>query len=126
MTVSNSPSSYLPYLLVSNKIHAMEEYKHLLMIVFTCHADGTAELVRSLVDPHFPQTPSAVDVQSLFQAALQDEGLRPLPVPDVFFNWNVQRNPLLRSYIEPCSQSHAEALATAIGKVLYAELQPGS
>ena len=63
---------------------------------------------------------------SLFQAALQDDGLRPLPVPDIFFSWNVQRNPTLRFFLEPSYKSHAESLATAFGKVLYTDPQPGS
>ena len=91
-----------------------------------CHADGTAEFIRLLVDPPLPQVPSANHVPSLFRAALQDDGLRPLPVPDIFFSWNVLRNPILKSYLEPSYQSHAEALAITIGKVLLTDPQPGS
>lgn len=91
-----------------------------------CHADGTAEFVKLLVDPPLPQTPSARDVPSLFQTALQPDGLLPLPVPDIFFSSVVLRNPLLRSFLEPSSKTHAESLATAVHKVLDTDPQPGS
>ena len=91
-----------------------------------CHADGTAEFVKLLVDPPLPQIPSASDVLSLFKAALQPDGLPPLPVHDIFFQSIVLRNPLLTSFLEPSSKRHAESLATAVHKVLDVDPHPGS
>ena len=78
------------------------------------------------MDPPLPQIPSADDVVKMFQAALQDDGFPPLPVADIFYRTSVQSNPLLRSYLEPWSRSHAEHLGINVHKALVIAAEPDS
>ena len=62
----------------------------------------------------------------LFAAALEDQGLDPLPVPDIWCKSVTSLNPNLEQFIEPVSSSGAEALSSWLHKALGLQPEHGT
>ncbi|DBA92067.1 TPA: hypothetical protein ACH3X1_015800 [Trebouxia sp. C0004] len=84
------------------------------------------QYVRQLLEPAFTAVPAAVDIQALFQSALQISGTLPFPVPEAFYESQRLLNRDMEFYLVPVSKSGAVTFSSRIHNVLCKQFPAGT